>query len=71
MHQVYEALDKVDGELRYFYFNHQKNMYTVLDTSEFENDEDAVAYFKKTKGDWPDVLGRVSDMDNPVLIAEW
>ena len=70
MKQVYKAVDEVDGEISYFYFDGD-GRYTVLNESCFESEEDCLTYFKKGKGDWTDTDNRRADMINPVLIAEW
>lgn len=71
MKQVYEAVDKLDGEISYFFFDGVGG-YTVLAKSMVGSKENALNYFKKSEtGDWADTGNRRADMINPVLIAEW
>lgn len=72
MKQVYEAVDKIDGEICYFFFDGVGG-YTVVSKSSTGSKEYALKYFKKSEtGDWgDDDADRRADMINPVLIAEW
>ena len=71
MKQVYEAADRIDGEICYFFFDGVGG-YTALSKSVTKSKEHALNYFRKSeKGDWRDVFNRRKDMIDPVLIAEW
>lgn len=71
MKQVYKAIDNIDNEMSYFYFDHENDRYTVLSGYLCDNDEDAINYFTKNEGDWSDVSSRFGDMNNPTLLKEW
>lgn len=71
MKQVYEAVDKIDGVISYFFFDGVGG-YTALVKSIVGSKENALNYFKKSEtGDYADTSNRRADMINPVLIAEW
>ena len=71
MTQVYEAVDRIDGEVRYFFFDGVGG-YTALSKSVAKSKENALNYFRKSeKGDWCDSSNCRKDMIDPVLIAEW
>lgn len=71
MKQAYEAVDKIDGEICYFFFDGVGG-YTTLSKLNAGSKENALNYFKKSEtGDWTDSDNRRADMINPVLIAEW
>jgi hypothetical protein len=71
MKQVYEAVDKLDGEITYFFFDGVGG-YSTLFKSITRSEKNALNYFKKSEtGNWVDTGNRRADMINPVLIAEW
>lgn len=71
MKQAYEAVDKIDGTICYFFFDGVGG-YTALVKSIAVSKENALNYFKRTEtGDWADTDNRRADMIDPVLIAEW
>ena len=71
MKQAYEAVDKIDGAICYFFFDGVGG-YTALLKSIVGSKENALNYFKKSEtGDWVDTANRRADMINPILIAEW
>jgi len=71
MKQAYEAVDKIDGTICYFFFDGVGG-YTTLSKSITGSKENALNYFKKSEtGDWVDTNNRRADMIDPVLIAEW
>lgn len=71
MKQAYEAVDKIDGTICYFFFDGVGG-YTVLTKSIADSKENALNHFKKSEtADWADTDNRRADMINPVLIAEW
>lgn len=71
MKQAYEAVDKIDGTICYFFFDGVGG-YSALGKSILVSKENALNYFKRTEtGDWVDTDNRRADMINPVLISEW
>lgn len=71
MKQAYEAVDKIDGTICYFFFDGVGG-YTALVKSIVVSKENAMNYFKRSEtGDWVDTDNRRADMIDPVLIAEW
>lgn len=70
MKQLYEAVDKIDGEISYFFFDDVDDRHTVV-SKKHTNKQEVLMHLKNTGGHWLGGNDRRADMINPVLIAEW
>ncbi|QVW27704.1 polynucleotide kinase/phosphatase [Hafnia phage Pocis76] len=76
VYKLYKAIDAIDSNLSYFLFKEFENgtrFYSVMSASRFNDDLEAIEYFKKLGAVWLDKynLSRRFDMEEPIFIAEW